>query len=316
MRTPLPAPPGPRLPIDPRIRQRRIEIAREQGRRRLRALLAALAAAAFLGAGAGSLYSPILAVHHVGISERGGQLSRASVLSAAGLGRSIPMVDVDPARIAGRLDRVPWIGGAAVARRWPSTVRISLVVRAPVGQVRSGGGWALLDPTGRVLAVVGAPEPGLPVLSGMGAAPGAGRWLPGTAGPSASPGRPPARTAGGPGAALAFLSLLPPAARADLSSMAVGPGGVLSGVVSVGAAGAARGGSMASAGGVATGSGQSVDVMLGGDEELAAKAAVLTALLGSGDLTGVTAIDLTAPYRPAALTASRRTGSLSTQAGG
>jgi len=89
----------------------------------------------------------------------------AEVLAAAGLGAQPPLLDVDPAAVAGRVERLPWVASATVARHWPDGVSISVVERAPVAVVASGGAWSEVDGTGRVLTTVAAPPAGLVKLA-------------------------------------------------------------------------------------------------------------------------------------------------------
>src|ERR1700682_1439022 len=102
MTTAPPAPPGlppgtriPRLPIDPRIRQRRIEVRRDEGRRRLRFVCVLVVAALVAAAGLGIPPSRLLAVPHVEVSGAA-HTSREQVLAAAGLGHGRLMMDVHP----------------------------------------------------------------------------------------------------------------------------------------------------------------------------------------------------------------------------
>ncbi|MCA1656298.1 MAG: FtsQ-type POTRA domain-containing protein, partial [Actinobacteria bacterium] len=109
-----------RLPIDPRIRQRRIAVRRDEGRRRLRLLVAAVATVTLAGAGVAATHSALLDVDHV-VLTGAAHTSRGDVLAAAGFDHHRFMVDVDGAAIGRRVRALPWVGRAQVARRWPGT---------------------------------------------------------------------------------------------------------------------------------------------------------------------------------------------------
>ena len=160
------APPQPRVRVDPRIRQRRTEIRRSEGRRRLRLLLAGVGTVGLLAAGWGATRSPLLDVDRVRVD--GAQHTGvAAVRSAAGVQRGRPMVDVDEQAVAGRVAELPWVLSATARREWPSTVRIRVTERAAVAVTRDdGGGWATLDVSGRVLERSPDAPGGLPVLDG------------------------------------------------------------------------------------------------------------------------------------------------------
>ena len=158
--------PRKRPPIDPRIRERRIEVARREGRRRLRILLVILAIVLTSSAAAAATRSSVLDVdrvmiagaRHTGVPE---------ILHAAGLDRHRLMVDVHADAMIRNLDRLPWVSRAEVERDWPATVRIAIRERIPVASVMAaGGGWALTDKTGRVLAKQPGPAADLPQVTG------------------------------------------------------------------------------------------------------------------------------------------------------
>jgi len=171
--TPPTAPPRPPgLPaqregaIDPRFRQRRIEVRRTEGRRRLRVLL--ILGAFFLVAlvAWAATRSPFLDVDHVRVTGTV-RTTPADVTAASGVHNGIAMFDVDTGGAAARLRAMPWILGAHVERHWPATVTITVVERVPVAAVPAKAGTAVVDRTGRVLAVQPGPPAGLPVLLGL-----------------------------------------------------------------------------------------------------------------------------------------------------
>ncbi|HEX4978602.1 MAG TPA: FtsQ-type POTRA domain-containing protein [Acidimicrobiales bacterium] len=158
----------------PRIRERRAEVRRDAGRRRLRILLNLAVTAGLVAAGFGVTRSPLLDVDTVDI--RGAtHTPRVDVLDAAGLDERRAMLDLDVEAIERRVRSLPWVAEAHVRRDYPGTVAITLQERTPIAAVRGPGegSWALVDLAGRVLAEVGAVPPDLPVVAGPAAdAPG------------------------------------------------------------------------------------------------------------------------------------------------
>lgn len=148
--------------IDPRLRQRRVEVARRQGRRRLRVLLGALTFVAMLVGGLVALHSGLFAARRVTVVGSV-HTPTAEVVRAAGLAGHPPLIDVGPAAASG-VEQLPWVRRATVDVRWPDAVRIVVVERKPVAAVQAHGAWALVDRTGRVLADVPAAPAGLPKL--------------------------------------------------------------------------------------------------------------------------------------------------------
>jgi cell division protein FtsQ len=154
---------------DPRIQQRRVEVARAAGRRRLRILGTTVGLGLIASGGLVLLHSPLFSVHRVTVVGAPG-VDRAAVLAAAGLGTHPPLVDVDTAAVAARVARLPEVATVAVHEQWPSGVEIVLTGRQPVAAAPAGDRWAVLDRDGHVLAWATSP-PTLPLVI-LPAAPG------------------------------------------------------------------------------------------------------------------------------------------------
>lgn len=144
---------GGRLRMDPRIRERRVAVRRDEGRRRLRIVVALGAVIALIGAAYGATRSPLLDVDRVLV--KGAASTPAEVISrAGGLAGRPQLADVEPTEVEAALERLPWVERASVVRHWPSTVEVAIVERIPIATLAAeGGGWALVDRTGRVLAI-------------------------------------------------------------------------------------------------------------------------------------------------------------------
>ena len=174
------------VPMDPRIRRRRMEVRRDEGRRRLRLLVAVLLILTFTVAGWVAIRSPLLDVDRMQVEGADHTAATAIVHQAAVRGGQA-MIDVDEGGAARRVETLPWIAHATVRRRWPSTVRITVTERRAVAVTRfdePGGDsrWALLDATGRVLEIVPDPPGGIAV-EGVGASAPAGAVVAGAKGP-------------------------------------------------------------------------------------------------------------------------------------
>lgn len=252
--------PAPVLPMDPRIRRRRIEVRRDEGRKRLRILVGCAAVVLTALAAVGVSRSPLLDVDYVDV--RGAeQTGRLELVAAAGLGGHPAMLDVDTADVVRRVEALPWVLRASARLQWPGTVRVDITERRPAAVLPAGEGqWAVADVTGRVLQIGPEKLPGLPVIGDV----------------------PPPERAGGTVAATAVPSLkvaaaLPAPVRERIADVAT----VAGGEVEL---------QLVPPGGV---------VRLGRPEDLAAKFSVLATMLARADLAGVRLIDVRVPQAPA-----------------
>lgn len=167
-----PTPPGPPpgdgpAGLDPRIRARRIEVRRQQGRRRLRVLLGVLLAAALLGLGYVVAGSALLDVDDLVVTGNA-RTPAADIVTASDLapGQPLLLLDVDGASAA--IGRLPWVATAEVHRSITGTVTIEVVERQPVATLpTTDGAWVVVDGEGRQLEQVAAPGPDQLVLRGV-----------------------------------------------------------------------------------------------------------------------------------------------------
>lgn len=159
---------GPAVPsLDPRLRARRIEVRRNEGRRRLRRLLV-LAAITVVAAGAwGITRSPLLDVDHievVGVD----RLDPAAVIAAAGIETGDPLVDLDLGRARADTEALPWVESVQVHRSWGGTIRYEVTERSPVAVAMGAGRASLVDADGWVVGPAGtADQVTLPRVEGL-----------------------------------------------------------------------------------------------------------------------------------------------------
>ena len=250
----------PVVSIDPRIRRRRIEVRRDEGRHRLRLLAGCIGVATAVAGAVGISRSPLFDVDYVDV--RGAENTPRRLVVAAGRLASHPaMLDVDTGAVARRVEALPWVRQATARRQWPGTVRIDLVERRPSAVLPAGESrWARADSTGRVLDVGPEKPTGLPVIANV--------PLPGPPGSQVGP---PARPA------LRVAAALPDGLRPRVADVAVVDGGEVELALT-------------SPGGV---------VRLGRPTGLGQKLGVLATILARADLGGVQVIDVRVPRAPA-----------------
>lgn len=155
--------------VHPRLRARRVAVQRAAGRRRLRRLVVLGATGSLVAAGWGVANSPLLDVDRITVAGAH-HVPPADVREATGIGRGTPLFSVDAGAAERAVARLPWVAGAEVQRQWPGTVVVEITERVAVAVAEmAGGGWMVLDASGRVLEVgpADAPRPAeLPVVEG------------------------------------------------------------------------------------------------------------------------------------------------------
>lgn len=153
--------------MDPRIRARRVEVRREEGRHRLKVLLGVTGVVVAGCAGLGATRSPLMDLDRVKV-DGAVQLTSEEVRFVSGLRLGQPLADVDPGRVARAVETLPWASKATVRRQWPGTVTIRLAERTAAAAIPAEpGGFALVDASGAVLAHVEAVPSGLVQLAGL-----------------------------------------------------------------------------------------------------------------------------------------------------
>jgi cell division protein FtsQ len=162
-------------PVDPRIWKRRVAVTREQGRKRLRIVAAVLGVCAIAAGGFAAIHSSLFAARHLNVVGAV-HTPAAEVLAMSGLSDRPPLVDINAAEVAARIEALPWVKSAVVIEHWPDSVTVKVTERSALAAVESGSvgqaAWALVDGTGRVLADQATRPAGLPALS-VPVAPGA-----------------------------------------------------------------------------------------------------------------------------------------------
>ncbi len=193
--------------IEPRILERREEVARQRTRKRLRVAATVTAVAVVAGAAWATLHSPVLAARHVTVIGAV-HTGVGPVVAAVGV-TGQPLVDVNPGRVAARVEALPWVARATVTRHWPDDITVTVVERSPAAVVRGAGhGSVLVDAGGHVLSSAQEAPPGTPVVVAPVVVGPPGSVL----GPAAAPG-------------LTVLAAVPPLLRRRVEEVAVGADG-------------------------------------------------------------------------------------------
>ena len=249
--------------IDPRLRARRIEVKRSEGRRRLRRLVIAGGVAATLAALWALSLTPLVDVDAIRISGAT-NTDRAAIEAVLDIRRGDALLTADVGGAADALAELPWVETATVRRAWPGAVEVTVVERTAVAAIAArGGGWVLVDRGGNQLAVQDEPALDLVRIAGrrIAAAPGddAGERFQG---------------------ALDLAAVLPPSIEAAI--VAIWP---------------QRDGSIEAT--VKLRDGREAAVRFGAPDQLEAKLLALGSILETTDPAGLRVIDVRVPSGPA-----------------
>ena len=158
-----------RTSMDPRIRARRREVRRTQGRRRRRVLIAIASVLAVVVVALVLLVSPVLSVRRVDVDgdvySRYFDGERLEEVVASLRGEPILSVDLDAARR--QLEASPWIRAARVRRDLPGRVVIELDERRPIAWFTGADGeFRVIDAEGTVVAVLAGQPVDYPGIAG------------------------------------------------------------------------------------------------------------------------------------------------------
>lgn len=89
-------------------------------------------------------------------------LTADQVRTAAAISNGTPLIRLDTAAVRRRVEALPDVAGASVSVTYPSTVRIRITERVPVGYLAATGGFSLIDATGLQYRAVATAPAGLP----------------------------------------------------------------------------------------------------------------------------------------------------------
>jgi cell division protein FtsQ len=131
---------------------------------RWKAVFFALAALAILAGTVWALLgSSLLVVRSVTVTGNH-SVPSAEVIQAAGIEPGTPLIRINTAAVARRVERITQIQSAQVSRHWPDSVLIAVRERTPALAVASGDGFALIDRFGVVVSHVAKVPAGMTLL--------------------------------------------------------------------------------------------------------------------------------------------------------
>jgi cell division protein FtsQ len=152
--------------VDPRIRARRVEVARDAGRRRLRRLGWLAGAAGVAAAGLAVTFSPLLDIEELTVRGEG-HTSAEAITGAAGVATGDALTWFDTGTAEAAIAALPWVDEATVERTWSGSVTIEVTERVPAAVVGDGeGAWLLVDGSGRILDRLDAVPTDVPEVTG------------------------------------------------------------------------------------------------------------------------------------------------------
>lgn len=134
---------------------------RRRHHRRLRLAVAAALAVTALAVGGWLVANSSLVDLRTVTVEGTSRLTPAAVVRAADVQHGQSLFRLDLTAVAHRVERLPAVASAAVARRWPHRLVIRVTERTPVAVVDGTDGPVLLDRTGMAFAREPTPPPGL-----------------------------------------------------------------------------------------------------------------------------------------------------------
>ena len=128
------------MTIDPRLADRRKEVAEDRARRNIRRLLRLLVVVAFFGALVWLFLSPTLSARTLDVSGVHSSETR-EILAGHQVAAGRPLILVRAASVEASLLEDPWVKEAEVDLDWPDRVVVTVAERTPRAWVETSGGW-------------------------------------------------------------------------------------------------------------------------------------------------------------------------------
>lgn len=151
------------MTIDPRLIERRREVAEDRARKNIGRLVRFLIVLGVIGAIVWLLLSPLLSVKEVTTSGIAASASH-SALVEQGVVAGTPMILIRAERIVAGLEHDPWVREAVVDLDWPNRVVVRIEERMPIAWVETADGWDRRAVDGVALPSTGEPDETMPKI--------------------------------------------------------------------------------------------------------------------------------------------------------
>jgi hypothetical protein len=169
-----PEPPAAKPPIDPRLRARMVQVRREAGRRRLKAIGIGIGVVVLVAALGVLTRLPILTVGRVEVTGAS-YTDRATLNKVVAAIKGSPMLSVDLGKARRTLAANPWVERVSIRKDWPRTVRIDIAERTPAAAyLAQDGRVRVIDDEGHVIASLTGQPVDYPFIVPVGRATGGG----------------------------------------------------------------------------------------------------------------------------------------------
>jgi cell division protein FtsQ len=155
--------------IDPRLAERRREVAEDRARRTVSRLVRFLVAIGVLGGLVWLFLSPLLSVAAVTTSGIAAS-SAETLLVEQGVVAGTPLILIRAANVESALETDPWVRESVVEIDWPTGVVVRVEERVPVGWLETEEGWGRFAVDGVQLSTAPDPDPSMPWIQ-LGAVP-------------------------------------------------------------------------------------------------------------------------------------------------
>jgi len=165
----------------PLVRERRIAVARQLGRRRLRRLGVVLGLGVVIGLLAWCVLAEPLDIDELTV-DGVARLDETQVVGLADVAMGDPLLLARTGQIEDRLEQLPLVAWAEVDRDLPGRLSVSIREWEPAMSIPTDDGWALVDERGVVLVESDAADPSLPRLDAPALSMTPGRKVPGELG--------------------------------------------------------------------------------------------------------------------------------------
>ncbi len=162
--------------MDPRIQERRIEILRAKGKKRLRIVLLVVSLLLLTLGGVIVTKSSLLDVDQIVVNGADGELA-VLVSEQSNIQKSTPLLEVNGSDAIRAIEKIPQIKTARISKSFNGTLTITVTKRTPVVASNVGSSWVLLDEEGRVVDRVLELPFNYPVLDGLNDPPQMGEWV-------------------------------------------------------------------------------------------------------------------------------------------